>query len=331
MQLYCTTQELIEDLDLPGADEQKVLRYIRSASQFIEKKIGRFLPEIATRLYRGEGLATLFLGDPLLRITSITHDGTALTAGTDFTLEPQNRWWGNGPYSRLEVDPDSSLIAAWMDMAGAVSLTGWWGMYDEARTVGAVNAQTNVATDLVVSNGSILSPGMLLLLGSELEEVTGLGAATTTTATLNGGIDAAQEEITLSNGALVNVGEVIKVGFEKMLVLDIQTNDVQVVRGYGRSKKDSHLTAATVYAYRTYTVARGVNGTTAAGHLALTASRMVPPDDISYLCRQIAGLEWKKAQTGFSGRQGTADGETFYYNEFPGLINKVEELYRFGV
>jgi hypothetical protein len=35
MQIYCTVQELIEDIETPGADEQKVLRYIRSASRFV--------------------------------------------------------------------------------------------------------------------------------------------------------------------------------------------------------------------------------------------------------------------------------------------------------
>jgi hypothetical protein len=331
MQIYCTVQELIEDLEKPGDVEEKVLRYIRSASRYLSGKFGKFLPEIATRALRGEGMETLYVGEPLLRITSISHNGTALTTGVDFSLEPQERWWGNGPYSRLVSDPDSSNLGTWLDIAGAVSLAGWFGLYDESRLLTTIAGQLVGDSTIVVANGSILSPGMLLTIESEFEEVTGLGTATTTTATLNGAIDNMQEEITLSNGALVNIGESIKVNFERMLVLDIEGNDVQVARGYARTKKASHLTGQTVYAHRTYTVARGANGSTAAAHGAVSVYRQAVPDDINYLCRQIAGLEWKKAQTGFSGKQGTADGETFYYNEFPSLINKVEELYRFGV
>lgn len=331
MQNYCTVAELIEDIEKPGAKEELVLRYIRSASRFIEGKFGKFLPEIATRSLRGEGQDTLYLGEPLLRITTISHDGTALTAGVDFTLEPQTRWWSHGPYSRLVADPDSSKLGTWLDMAGAVALAGWFGLYDETRKLSAISGQLVGDETIIVADGSKLSPGMLLLVESELEEVTGLGAATTTTTTNNGAIDASEEEITLANGALVNVGEVIKINFERMLVLDVQTHEVAVTRGYGGTKKVAHLTGQTVYAQRTYTVARAANGSTAAAHGAVTVYQQIPPDDINYLCRQIAGLEWKKAQTGFSGRQGTAEGETFYYNEFPSLINKVAELYRFGV
>lgn len=332
MQLYCAVSELIKAPELPGADEEMLLGYIRSASRFIAGKMGNFLPQIEARTFRGEGHDTLFLQAPLLRVTSLTHDGDALTAGVDYSLEPQERWWPGGPYSRLAVDPDSLNLGAWLDLPGAVAITGWWGLYDEA-----VSLQLSAVSQLIgdttisVSDGSKISPGMLLLIESEWEEVTGLGTMTDSTATTNGALDNATEEITLSNGALVKVGEVIKVNFERMLVLDIEGNSVQVTRGYARTKKASHLTGQTVYVQRAYTVGRGANGSTAAAHTSAAVSRQIAPADVAYLCRQLAVLEWKKEATGFAGRQGTADGETFYFNEFPSAIAKIEENYRFGV
>lgn len=334
MQLYCSVSEVLSDLERPGtADEAKVLRYIRDASQFLERQFDfPILPQIEDRSFRGEGNDTLFLETPLLRVTSLTHDGDALTAGVDYSLEPQERWWRNGPYSRLLADPDSLLLGAWLDLAGAVQIAGWWGLYDEAVSV-PVSAVSQLigATTIEVSDGSQVSPGMLLKVGDEFEEVTGLQAASATGATLNGAIDEQDEEITLSDGSLVAVGETIKVNFERMLVLDIAGHELAVKRAYANTRRASHLTAAAVYAQRSYTVSRGANGSTAAAHAAAAVYRQVPPGDVNYLCREMASLMWIKAGTQFAGRQGTADGETFYYNEFPSAIAKIKENYRFGV
>jgi hypothetical protein len=81
--------------------------------------------------------------------------------------------------------------------------------------------------------------------------------------------------------------------------------------------------------YRTVTATRAVNGTTAAAHSTAAASRYIPPADVNWLCRQMAGLMHKKAQSGFSGKVGNAElGETFYYNEFPGQIKEIQKNYR---
>lgn len=333
MQLYCAISDLLGDLGVPGAaDEEMVMRKIRSASRFLEGKIGQFLPVIEARAFSGDGISTLFLQAPLLRITSITHDTKALTAGVDFSLAPQERWWPGGPYSRLVAKIDSTLLGNWLEYPESTAITGWWGLYDGAVSL-AVSAVSQLIGDttITVSDGSKVSPGMLLLIESEFEEVTAAGTMTDSTATTNGALDAVVETITLSNGALVKVGEVIKVNFERMLVLDIEANSVAVERGYARTKKASHLTGQTVYVQRTYAVSRGANGSTAAGHTSAAVSRQMPPADVHYLCIEMAALAWKKAQTGFSGRQGTAEGETFYYNEFPSAIAKIEENYRFGV
>jgi hypothetical protein len=81
--------------------------------------------------------------------------------------------------------------------------------------------------------------------------------------------------------------------------------------------------------YRTFTVSRGVNGTTAAAHSSKAISRYMAPYDVNWLARQMAGLMWKKARSGFAGKVGNQElGEVFYQNEFPEQIKQVRANYR---
>jgi hypothetical protein len=79
-------------------------------------------------------------------------------------------------------------------------------------------------------------------------------------------------------------------------------------------------------------VKRGVNGTTAAAHASAAAYQVVAPADVNYLCRQIASLMIKKAETGFVGRSGNDElGTGFWVNEFPkNQIESVRSNYFWG-
>jgi hypothetical protein len=160
---------------------------------------------------------------------------------------------------------------------------------------------------------------MLLKLDSEMLFVSGVGSATSAVTTLTAGLDASQEEISVADGTKIKVGEIIRIGFEKMKLLDISTNDAYVARGWDKTKKVAHDGASSVDVYRTFTVARGCNGSTAASHSdTLSIERYLLPEDLNYLARQIATLMMKKAQTGYAGRAGNSEnGETFYTFEFP--------------
>jgi hypothetical protein len=73
-----------------------------------------------------------------------------------------------------------------------------------------------------------------------------------------------------------------------------------------------------------------VNGTTAATHSSKVVSRYIVPENLNWLCRQIAALMHRKAQTGFAGKTANAqNGEVFYMDEFPKfVIEKVRNGYR---
>jgi hypothetical protein len=76
-------------------------------------------------------------------------------------------------------------------------------------------------------------------------------------------------------------------------------------------------------------VERGVNGTTVAAHTDKPLYRYIPPEDVNWLCRQIAGLMHMKAKSNFAGKTGSAEtGETFYFNEFPNQVKEIAKNYR---
>lgn len=320
----CTIAEIVEDLQLPGltpATEARLLRFIGAAAGVIEKRLGAFVPRTETRYLDGPGGFDLWV-PPLLAITAFAFDDgtqTLTLTGSDYLLYPRARWWPNGPYTRLETDEDSAQLGAWVKGQSNAAITGRWGLYDETRAAGAtVASQDGTATSLVVSNGAAISPGQVLLIDTEQELVEATGALTDSSANLAEDLDTSEEQVDVNDASLLNVGEVIRVDFERMLILEKLGNTLLVVRGYAGTSRATHTSAADVYVARTYTVKRALNGTTAAAHTSATINRYVIPGDVNYLARQIAGLMLKKSQSGWAGRVGNAEtGEVFYHQEFP--------------
>lgn len=333
-QVFCTVADLSGDTKSPGADESRLYQAIREASDYIQKEIGWFIPVTLTRYYHGSGLIDLFV-DPLLAISSISDYGVALTAG-DYILKPDQAHWPNGPYSKLTADPDSTLLSGWTDVIDAVCIAGRWGKYDRSAatlaTVADTTQQTNSQTTLKASSGAQVSPGMLLLIGSEQELVTGWSDPTTSATTVTEPVTASTDQLTLASAALINVGEIIRIDFEQMKVTDrrVSSNLVSVIRGYNGTSRVTHADNAAVDVYRTVNVERGVNGTTAAEHLnAVVISRYFVPDDILFLTKEIATLMVNKASSGYQGRTGNAElGVVFYNDAFPKMdIDRIRDSY----
>ncbi len=327
--VYCTLAELLDDLDEPGAlKEAAVMRYIRAASDYIDQKIGRFIPVTETRRYDGNGLLEMFI-DLCLAVTSLTLDATAITS-TQYLLYPRSRHWENGPYNVLIIDPDATELSCWTAERDVVIIVGRWGLYEDTEATGAtVSSQSSSETSLAASSGAAVSPGAVLLIESEQELVTATGDPSDSTANTNEAVDISEEEIDVTDGTKVYTGETIRVDYEQMLVIGIKGNTLMVRRGYNGTAKATHSTSTDVYVYRTFTVSRGVNGTTAAAHSSKAISRYMAPYDVNWLARQMAGLMWKKARSGFAGKVGNQElGEVFYQNEFPEQIKQVRANYR---
>ena len=330
---YCTIHDVVDALGEPGVrSERAVFRYVQAAADEIERQIGIFVPVTATKTYDGLGQRDLYI-DPCVAVTAVTDDGDSVTS-TQYDLYPLNRHWENGPYTRLGVDPDATELSYWTHEREAVAITGRWGQYEDTESTGATTTQSDGTTgSITLDNAAYISPGLVLLVESEQEYVTATGAVSDSTADTAEAVDATEEAIDVSDGTKVNVGETILIDYEQMFVIAKQGNTLIVTRGYNGTAKTTHNTSVSVYVYRTFTVVRGANGTTAAAHAAKAVSRYTFPPLIQFIAVQIAALMWRKASTGFSGRTGNAElGEAFYTSEFPAeAIKQAKMAYKVKV
>jgi hypothetical protein len=337
VQIFCTIQDLIADKQDAGIVESVMFQKIREASDYLQKEIGWFLPVTLTRRFNGRGNNKLII-PPVLAITSLINDGVTIDA-EDYIVKPDDGFWPYGPYGWLIVDPDATDLLDWVEDEDGVEITGRWGLYERSALIGASVQDTTQQSDsqltLKVSDGGKVSPGMVLKIESEQQLVTGWGSPTTGVTTLAANVDAADDEtITVADGSLINVGEIIRTTFEQMRVNDKQTNLLDVTRGWNGTRRVNHTSGAAVDVYRTVSVERGLNGTASAAHTNGTAiSRYFAPDDVQFLCKEIATLMANKAGGGYQGRTGNEQtGVISYYDAFPRFdIERVKDNYRIPV
>jgi hypothetical protein len=336
-QLYCTVNDLLLDPAPPAGGVELLYKQIQAASQTILQEIGNFIPIAETRKLQGGGGLRLFV-PPLLSLSGVIVNDDTNLASTDFIYNPPTRHWVNGPFSWLEVDQENATnLGGWSTEQEGVEIPGNWGLYSETEVTGATMgaAQTTTTdTTLQFSNAAKASPGLVALVGTEQMALTGYDTPVASVTTLNGAIDASQETIVLTNGALVNIGEIIRSGVEQMRILDIATHTAYVQRGWNKTLRAAHSTGAAVDVYRKFVVVRGVNGTTAATHLISAAiSCYKVPADVLFLCKEIATLMLHKAETGYAGKSGNAElGQVYYNDAFPRFdLERVRDHYRIPV
>ncbi|NSW52204.1 MAG: hypothetical protein HPY85_06845 [Anaerolineae bacterium] len=326
-QRYANAQALADDLHLPGT--KGVGSYLKSASDLIRQRLGAgLIPVHETRSFPGNGEEMLAI-DPVLSVESVTvvdDEGNESTLDTgDWVLLPLYTLWRNGPKTVLRRK-DGACFSAYE----SVMIVGAWGLYAETATIsGESVSQAIDASELAVANGTKLSEGMIVLVEDEQELVTGYGSPESATSVLNGAVSAGDTTITVDDGSEFHAGEVLLIGTERMRIELINDDDLAVTRGWDGTRESDHDDDAAIKVYRSYTVERGINGTSAAAHpedgVGTTALAVyLVPGDVEWICRQVAGLMLKKAQSSFAGRAGgDTMGEVFYYNEIPPQFDKI--------
>jgi len=316
-------------VEIKGADADAIVdRHIEAASRRIDKELGRrFIPWSETRYFRwpqDPGWATrnrpgqvLLLDEDLLAVDDSglkSENGTVTVPDDEYFLEPVSE---GPPYSRIEIDqattdPDAGFAAGDTPQR-AIQVTGSWGYCEDtvaAGTVASGLASDAAATTFVCSDGSLVHVGHTLLIESEQLFVSGRGTADTgcdTNGALTG--DIAEKTVTVTDGTKVKAGEVILINAERMYVESVSGNDLSVRREYDGTALAAHEDAQDVYAFRTLTVVRGVNGTTAATHENGTAiNRYAPPADIVALCLAVAIANYEADKGGRTGVVGGGEG-----------------------
>lgn len=323
---WYTTRQLVKSLGgLNGTDLDALIEsFIEVASEDIEKFLGRrFIPETAVKYFRWPprigGGATLRLEDEdLIAVTLLqtkAQDTTPTTiVAADYFLEPVN---SGPPYSRIEIDLSSSAAFEAGDTPQrSIAVTGRWGFGEDTKAAGAVKSGLDAdatVTTMVCTDASLIDVGDTLLIGSEQLFVT---AKTTwdTGRDLFSNITADKSVVTVVWDAGADdplPGEVILLDSERMFIESISAGiSATVIRAYDGSLLAAHTTPNnSVFTFRTLTVVRGVNGTTAAVHADATAiSKYAPPADVMEYCRDHAIALHTQGRSGWSGVIGDSEG-----------------------
>lgn len=297
--LYATREAVKLAASITGSELDFLIdRHLRSTSAHIEKVLNRwFIPR--TRTYEFRWPPRLFsrryvieLPDDLLAVTTLKtkaqNASPTTIASTDFFLEPQ---WGP-PYDRIEIDLSSTAAFETGDTPQrSISVLGRWGFGEETESAGTVRDGSGInasVTTLVCSDGSAIDVGDTLLVESESIEVTQKKSAAEENADqLDGALtaDMSNTTVTVDSGSRYNEGEIILVDAEKMFIHSISSNDLSVTRAFDGSVLAAHSNNAGVHVFRTLTIRRGANGTTAATHAQTTTiSRYQPQPDVVRLC-----------------------------------------------
>lgn len=322
-QIYCTADEILREFGRSVSPET-LMEKVTSASITLQRKIGDFIPLKETKTFvasRMDGRTNRIYLPPMLELISITKNDTALDED-EYELLPQGRQWENGPYIGIKFD---SLIEG-----DEIEIIAFWGLYQEAKDLLITGSQDTVSeTSLIVADGGVLSVGMVIQIEEEQEYIIeGKGSKrskhspdpTKAISKVNGVITDTESEqiIGVDNGKEFAEGEVIRIDSEDLYIEKIAGNSLTVNRGWNGTFPASHEDNSEIYVYRTFTVVRGVNGTTATPHTTKEIFQLVPPADVNYMTRQMAILMQMKSESGFQGRVGNSEtGESGFYSEFP--------------
>lgn len=286
-------------------------RLLESASRQIDSLLRRhFYPVVATKAYEWPApfqntSLRLYLADDLLDVTSILSGGAPMTS---YVPQPVN---DGPPYSRIEVNlasDDSFEQDAVRQLS--IIIEGIWGYSWDMAVVGAlVDTIDNVQTDLIVPDASRVGIGDLIFIGTEAMLVTDK-LMLVNTSLLDGAVtaNAADTLITVDAGTDFNVGEVVLVGAERMLISAIAANDLVVKRAYDGTVLAAHTDDDPTYVERTLTVVRAACGTTPDAHTAADPiTRNVPPGLISDWCLAEAVSRFYQEESGYARNIGSGD------------------------
>ncbi|HEV7651341.1 MAG TPA: hypothetical protein VGP26_24590 [Actinophytocola sp.] len=317
---YCTREQVKAALDSKetarnnGQVDRAIGRGARSVDEQMHRRDGGFFPTVATRYfdwpteYSSNGYRLWLDEHELIELTSIEAGGTAISG---YLLEPRN---DGPPYSSVDINRSTSDTFMHGDIAQRrMQLVGVWGFWDRSEPAGALAAVVGDETTrtVTVTDSAAVGVGQLIKVDSERMTVTAKSMVDTGQnlgADLGSTVDA--ETVAVGSGAAFTIGEVVLVGAEKMLIVEIAGDNLIVKRKWDGSTLAAHTTGADVYAPRQLTVERGVRGTAAAAHsTAVAVVRQVVPDLIRDLniAEALVGLQQENA--GYGRVIGSGDAQ----------------------
>jgi hypothetical protein len=179
---YLRLNELKADAGFVGTSQDAaLLRLIERVSRSWDDLCERhFYSVVATKYFDGSivpvthyydhnALRKIDLAADLISVTSITDDGTALVANSDYWLLPDNRKT-NEPARAIELNPDSTTRTVFTPGRRKVVVTGLWGYSHETQASGLTGTLSSSSDTTLTASGqadTLIFPGDTLVLGNE--------------------------------------------------------------------------------------------------------------------------------------------------------------------
>lgn len=321
---YCSRFDVARASDIKSTarSNDAIDRAIQSAADNIDGQMHRvFYPTDTTHYLDWPNFQRAYpwriwldqweLADVTSNVPVLISGGTTISSGDIFW----GPWNYSPPYTFAELDRStSSSFGHGPTPQREISIKGTFGYSIATQTAGTLAANINgTTTTVTTSDGSLLGPGNVLIIGSERMLVTESSSTDTTATLTSGGTTAVASDtsLTVSDGTKVNAGEVILIGSERMLCYDVTGNVLTVKRAWDGTVLATHSPSDAIYAYRTWTVVRGVLGTTAASATAGAAATInQPPALIRDLAIAEASVQARQELGLYSDPQGSGAGAT---------------------
>lgn len=307
-----TTRETVKralDIGETARNNRNIDRCIESAARRVDGLCHRiFYPRLETKYFDWPNYQRavpwrLWLDDTeLISASSVTSGGVTIPSG-NYNLE-SNRV--GPPYNRLEINiSTSSALSAGSTYQRSIGVTGLWGYSNdeaEAGTLAEALDDTETLIDVDGTTSAEVGVGTILRVDSERMLVTNRTQLDTGQVLGGSGLTNNKSDVTVpvSNGSLYAAEEMVTIDAERMLVVDVNGNNLTVIRAYDGSVLATHSPGAVIYAPRTLQVTRGAFGTTAAAHsLGAEIHQWLPPAGIRQLNTTEAIHEILQEQTGW--------------------------------
>ena len=307
---YASREDVLSALDVAetARTHVQIERLIAAMSRSVDAQCARvFYPWVGTRSLDwppedGGRSWRYWLGaHEVVSLTNVVSGGTTISA-SDYFLYPVS----GPPYTRLEIDlAGNAAFGGGSTHQQDLVLTGTFG-YTANTTQVTTLAEALDSSETAVDVAHSVGVGTLLLVDSEYMHVSGRSLLTTGQ-TINANLTANKSvtSVAVDDGTAFQLGEVVTINTERMLITDIAANSLIVERAWSGSVLAAHTTGDTVYAPRTLTVERGACGTAAATHNSATVVyRHEPPALVKSLTVAETVFALQNEQSGYGRTVG---------------------------
>lgn len=315
---YATREAVKRALDSAetARSNTRIDRALASATSTVNQVCRRrFHPTLATRYFDWPNQQyarpwRLWLdSNELVEAYTVTAGGTIIPASDYFLRRSDDR--DEPPYTHVEINLASSAgFAAGATPQRSIAIYGLYAGCPVAETPAGTLAEAldDSETGVDVTDSATVGIGDLIRVESERMVVTGKSMLDTGQ-NLQVSLTASTADVTVAvtTGSAFVEGEIILIGAERMLVVDIAGNNLIVKRPWDGSVLAAHTApTADIYAPRTLTVERGAQGTTPAEHsTAAAVARWDPPPLVHQMCLAEAMVELEAQGSGYAKSRGS--------------------------